>query len=93
VGNITLRPGSRVILVSDGITEAEDAQGDFFGEERLDSASLCGDLPAVLQQMADFCAGHPATDDCTIVQVVFSGPAGGPPIGHSSSSRKSSASL
>lgn len=77
VGNVTLRPGSRVILVSDGITEAEDAQGEFFGDERLDSASLCGDLPGVLQRMADFCAGHPANDDCTIVRVVFSGSAGG----------------
>ncbi len=82
-GNVTLRPGWRVILVSDGITEAEDAQGEFFGDERLDSASLCGDLPGVLQRMADFCAGHPANDDCTIVQVVFSGPAsddGGPQV-------------
>jgi hypothetical protein len=26
--------------------------------------------------MADFCAGHPANDDCTIVQVAFSGSAG-----------------
>lgn len=72
-GSVTLSPGSRIILVSDGITEAEDAQGDFFGDERLDSASLCGDLPGVLQQMADFCAGHPANDDCTIVQVTFTG--------------------
>jgi len=77
VGNVTLRPGSRVILVSDGITEAEDAQGEFFGDERLDSASLCGDLPGVLQRMADFCAGHPANDDCTIVQVAFTGQASG----------------
>jgi serine phosphatase RsbU (regulator of sigma subunit) len=81
VGNVTLRPGSRIILVSDGITEAEDAQGESFGDERLDSASLCGELPSVLQRMADFCAGHPANDDCTIVEVVFSGPSsddGGP---------------
>jgi serine phosphatase RsbU (regulator of sigma subunit) len=76
VGNVTLRPGSRVILVSDGVTEAEDARGEFFGDERLDSASLCGDLPGVLSRMADFCAGHPANDDCTIVEVVFTGPAG-----------------
>jgi serine phosphatase RsbU (regulator of sigma subunit) len=74
-GIVTLRPGSRVILVSDGVTEAEDSQGESFGDERLDSASLCGDLSGVLQRMAEFCAGHPANDDCTIVQVVFSGPA------------------
>ena len=75
-GNVMLRPGSRVILVSDGITEAEDTQGEFFGDERLDSASLCSDLPGLLQQMADFCGGHAANDDCTIVQVVFTGSAG-----------------
>jgi serine phosphatase RsbU (regulator of sigma subunit) len=69
----TLRPGSGVILVSDGITEAEDANGDFFGDDRLDSASLCIDLQNILERMADFCAGHPANDDCTIVQVVFAG--------------------
>jgi serine phosphatase RsbU (regulator of sigma subunit) len=69
----TLQPGSGVILVSDGITEAEDAKGDFFGDERLDSASLCIDLETILGRMAEFCAGHPANDDCTIVQVVFTG--------------------
>jgi serine phosphatase RsbU (regulator of sigma subunit) len=74
-GMVALRPGWRVILVSDGVTEAEDAQGEFFGDERLDSAALCGDLPGVLQRLAEFCAGHPAHDDCTIVQVVFSGSA------------------
>jgi len=77
VGDVTLGPGSRVILVSDGITEAEDVQGEFFGDERLDSASLCGDLPGVLQRMAEFCAGHPANDDCTIVEVIFTGQASG----------------
>ncbi len=75
-GVVALQPGWRVILVSDGITEAEDAHGEFFGDERLDSASLCADLRGVLQRMADFCAGHPANDDCTIVQVVFTGPSG-----------------
>jgi serine phosphatase RsbU (regulator of sigma subunit)/pSer/pThr/pTyr-binding forkhead associated (FHA) protein len=73
VGIATLQPGSGVILVSDGVTEAEDAKGDFFGEDRLDSASLCAGLQSILERMAGFCAGHPANDDCTIVQVVFTG--------------------
>jgi len=74
VTTATLRPGWRVILVSDGITEAEDAQGECFGDERLDAASLCSELPGILQSMIDFCAGHPANDDCTVVEVAFTGP-------------------
>jgi serine phosphatase RsbU (regulator of sigma subunit)/pSer/pThr/pTyr-binding forkhead associated (FHA) protein len=74
-GLTTLSPGSRVILVSDGVTEAENAQGEFFGEERLDSSALCTDIQGVLRSMLDFCAGQPANDDCTIVQVTYSGPA------------------
>lgn len=73
-GVITLRPGSRVVLVSDGFTEAENEQGDFFGEERFDSAVLCANLQRLLEIMVAYCSGHPANDDCTIVQVTYSGP-------------------
>lgn len=73
MGTATLRPGSGVILVSDGITEAENTNGDFFGDERLDSASVCSGLQSVLERMTDFCAGCPANDDCTIVEVIFTG--------------------
>lgn len=76
IGIATLRPGSGVILVSDGITEAEDGNGDSFGDERLDSASLCADLQSVLERMTHFCAGHPVNDDCTVVRVAFTGLAG-----------------
>ena len=69
----TLLPGSSVILVSDGVTEAEDASGEFFGDERLDSVSHCADLQAILKCMSDFCCGRPANDDCTILQVIFAG--------------------
>jgi len=72
-GVTTLHPGWRVILVSDGFTEAENEQGEFFGEERLDSAVVCSDLQRVLGNMVTYCAGHPASDDCTIVQVSYSG--------------------
>jgi sigma-B regulation protein RsbU (phosphoserine phosphatase) len=34
-GRAQLLPGSRIILVSDGFTEAEDAYGNSFGEEGL----------------------------------------------------------
>ena len=70
---VTLQPGARVVLVSDGFTEAEDAQGNCFGEERFDEAVSCSELQRILQHMRDFCAAHPASDDCTVVQVAFSG--------------------
>jgi serine phosphatase RsbU (regulator of sigma subunit) len=73
IGVTTLRPGSGVILVSDGITEAEDAKGDFFGDERLDSVSLCADLQSILERVTHFGAGFPANDDCTVVRVTFTG--------------------
>jgi serine phosphatase RsbU (regulator of sigma subunit) len=32
---VQLSPGSALVLYSDGITEAQDPEGDFFGQERL----------------------------------------------------------
>jgi phosphoserine phosphatase RsbU/P len=73
VDTVNLLPGSRIILVSDGFTEAEDAQGNCFGEEGLDSASVHPTLENLRQSVTSFCGGHPATDDCTILQVTFRG--------------------
>lgn len=70
-GITRLTAGSRVVLVSDGFTEAEDPQGEFFGEERLDSTALCGELEHMMESMTSFCAGQPAGDDCTVVQVTY----------------------
>ncbi len=35
IGHEQLEPGDRVLLYTDGITEARDAHGQFFGEQRL----------------------------------------------------------
>ena len=72
-GTAHLRSGWRVVVVSDGVTEAENAEGEFFGEQRLESAVQCQNLPKFVEQMKAFCAGHPATDDCTVLQIAFSG--------------------
>lgn len=68
-----LLPGHRVVLVSDGFTEAEGPGGDFFGEERFDAAVVCTDIQSALHEVATFCNGQPPTDDLTIVQLLFNG--------------------
>ena len=72
-GLTRLPPGGRVVLVSDGFTEAENREGEFFGEDRMDTAAICSDIHRVIHNMTEFCAGHPASDDCTIVQVTYHG--------------------
>jgi serine phosphatase RsbU (regulator of sigma subunit) len=70
-GTLQLGPGACVLLVSDGLTEAEDPNGEFFGEERLDEATRCADVPAILDLLQSFCCGTPATDDRTLVRLQY----------------------
>jgi hypothetical protein len=54
---LSLGPGDRMILYTDGIVEAMDARGDTYGEERL--AALVGDIPldAPARETADRIVG------------------------------------
>jgi len=64
-----LNPGDRVVLVSDGVNEAQNREGEFFGDERLESTVLAGqDLFAAV---SDFAQGAPPSDDCTTVELEF----------------------
>jgi serine phosphatase RsbU (regulator of sigma subunit) len=67
-----LKPGERIVLVSDGVNEAQNREGDFFGDERLESTVLAGrDLFAAV---SDFAQGAPPSDDCTTVELEYVGP-------------------
>ena len=64
----------RWVIVSDGVTEAADKDGDFFGFDRL-QASL-GDNPAfeeIFTVINRFCAGTPLNDDCTALELHYTG--------------------
>ncbi len=69
---VQLQPGDRLLLVTDGVTEAEDAAGEFFGTDRLESCCQQG-LVAIEQAVTEFRAGTPLTDDCTITEMIFRG--------------------
>jgi phosphoserine phosphatase RsbU/P len=68
----TLDPGTRVFLVTDGVTEAENATGEFFGDARLQHAfgSNCN-MDGVVQTLQAFCGTTPANDDCTMLELLF----------------------
>lgn len=71
-GTTRVSPGSRLVLVTDGVTEAEDAQGDMYGSERLvDLFPNCRGIEDVFSSIGQFCAGTPLNDDCTVVQLTF----------------------
>jgi sigma-B regulation protein RsbU (phosphoserine phosphatase) len=72
--HISLHGGDRLILVTDGVTEAENARGDFFEDSRLEAVAAKGaTLENIFEAVANFCGGTPLSDDCTVVELVYSG--------------------
>ncbi len=67
-----LGPDDRLLLVTDGVTEAEDATGEFFGNERLETCCPKG-LVAIEQAVTEFRGDTPLTDDFTITEMIFRG--------------------
>jgi serine phosphatase RsbU (regulator of sigma subunit) len=71
---IQLKPGDRFIIVTDGVTEAENARGDFYDNERLEAvAARSAGLDEIFTSVANFCGGTALNDDCTVVELVYTG--------------------
>lgn len=70
---VQLKAGDRLILVTDGVTEAENARGEFFEDSRLELAARGGGLEDIFSAISKFCAGNPLSDDCTVVELVYTG--------------------
>jgi phosphoserine phosphatase RsbU/P len=69
----SLHPGDRLVLVTDGVTEAENAAGDFFDNERLEAAAKQGGMQEIFNAVSEFCGSTPLNDDCTIIEMVYAG--------------------
>jgi phosphoserine phosphatase RsbU/P len=71
---LATEPGDAIVFVSDGILDAENAQGEMYDDERLSSV-LCGhrDFPAadiadaILADVSRFQGAHDRFDDETII--------------------------
>jgi serine phosphatase RsbU (regulator of sigma subunit) len=67
-----MKSGDRFIMVTDGVTEAENAMGDFFEDSRLElAASKSPTLEGIFSAVTEFCAGNPLSDDCTVVELCY----------------------
>jgi len=69
-----LEPGDTLAIYSDGVTEAMNAEGGEFGEDRFaevlkaNRAKSAGEIVAAVNQaVAEFAAGAPAADDVTLI--------------------------
>jgi serine phosphatase RsbU (regulator of sigma subunit) len=73
---ISLSPGDRLFLYTDGLTEAHNGSGELYGLDRL-TASLSGlgkdltrnDLEKIVSDIDDFAGEEPQFDDMTMVMV------------------------
>ena len=71
---VHMKPGDRFILVTDGVTEAENAHGEFYDNERLEEvAAKSPTLEDIFASVSMFCAGTPLGDDCTVVELEYTG--------------------
>jgi serine phosphatase RsbU (regulator of sigma subunit) len=69
-----LQPGERLLLATDGITEAENHDGELFGYDGLSaSAHSHQNIAKILERVAKFHSPNPAQDDCTLVEVRYTG--------------------
>jgi phosphoserine phosphatase RsbU/P len=68
-----LAPGERILLVTDGITEAENSAGEQFGDAELDRVIQLTSLGAMLDCVAKFQATNEAQDDWTLVDIRYEG--------------------
>ncbi len=84
---VRLAPGDTLFLYTDGVTEAQNAQEEEFGEERLDAklASLGQStareiVTTVVDEVRAFAGEAPQSDDITCLVVRFTAPLSSPTV-------------
>jgi sigma-B regulation protein RsbU (phosphoserine phosphatase) len=78
IRSIVLAPGDRLLLYTDGITEASTADGAEFGEARFEEAidahrhsSALDMVEAIIARVDNFAAGAPQADDITCLALIY----------------------
>jgi serine phosphatase RsbU (regulator of sigma subunit)/pSer/pThr/pTyr-binding forkhead associated (FHA) protein len=75
-----LQPGDKIVIYSDGVTEAQNARGEFFGKKRLrevvtsHAAESCTAIHDAIQEGVNaFAEGARQSDDITVVVMEYEG--------------------
>lgn len=72
--SLKLEPESRLVVVTDGVTEAENPQGEFLGSETLNQLlPRTKTIDDIFAAIACHCAGAALSDDCTVLQLRYTG--------------------
>ena len=78
LGEITLQPGDRIFLYTDGVTEATDARNALYGEARLHAflnrhamLEATAMLPALKADIDAFVGEAPQFDDITMLMLDY----------------------
>lgn len=79
-GELLLAAGDKVVIYSDGVTEAQNTKGEFFGRKRLIQAvgphlaGSCAVIHSAIQEaVSAFTEGAAQSDDITVVVLEFHG--------------------
>ena len=80
MATVPLPPGARLVIYTDGITEAQSPAAEFFGRRRLRelvrarAAQSCAEIhDAIRAAVSEFTADAPQADDLTVVVLEFGG--------------------
>ena len=74
VYEVQLETGDNLYIYSDGLTEAENNQGDMFGQDRLELLLQCkanheGRLESIKKSVRIFTDGAASTDDVSMIEI------------------------
>ena len=70
VSRFTLAPGDSLLLMTDGVVEAQDVHGQLFGFDRIANLLHSGANGATLASAAQ---AHGQEDDITVLTLTFAG--------------------
>jgi sigma-B regulation protein RsbU (phosphoserine phosphatase) len=80
--SLRLAPGDTLVIYSDGVTEAQNQNHEFFGKKRLNdiinkhAGESCNAIHDAIQEgVAAFTEGAPQSDDITVVVLEYGGAA------------------